>query len=145
MIKMEKTQVLKCPVEKAFAYITDMNNLTQWETNMSDVEILTSGEFGIGSKFSGKAKAMGMRMKWIAEVVEWEPNRKYTENIASGGSTINARLLFEPAEEGTKLTIVREMNMAGPLRLLTPFLKNSVSKQSDESFNNLKNILETRE
>ena len=142
MIKMEKTQVFKCPVERAFAYITDMNNLTQWETNMSDVKMLTPGEFGVDSKFSGKAKVMGMRMKWTAEVTEWEPNRKYAEKITSGGSTINARLLFEPVEEGTKLTIVREMNMAGPLRLLTPFLKNSISKQSDESFNNLKNVLE---
>ena len=143
MIKMEKTQILKCPVERAFAYITDINNLTQWETNMSDVEMLTPGEFGIGSKFSGKAKAMGMRMKWTSEVTEWESNRKYSEKITTGGSTINARLLFEPVEEGTKLTIEREMNMAGPLRLLTPFLKNSVSKQSDDSIKNLKNILES--
>lgn len=142
MIKMEKTQIFKCPVEKAFAFIMDINNLTRWETNMSDIELLTPGEVGIGTKFSGKAKAMGMRMKWVAEVTEFEPNRVYAEKIDTSGSTITARLLFEPVEEGTKITIAREMNMAGPLKLMTPFLKSSTLKQTDESFENLKNILE---
>lgn len=143
MIKMEKAEILKCPVEKAFAYITDMNNLTQWETGMSDIEILTQGEFGIGSKFSGKAKAMGMKMKWTAEVMEWEPNRKYAERINSGGMLIDVQLLFEPVEEGTKLTMVREMQAGGLMKLLSPLLLSSARKQADESFSNLKNILET--
>jgi len=142
MVKMKKTQIFKCPVEKAFAFITDMNNLVQWETNMSDVEVLTPGEFGVGSKFSGKAKVMGMRMKWTAEVTGWEPNKRDAEKIATGSSVINVQLLFEPVEEGSKLTMAREMQMGGLLNLLSPFMINTVRKQSDESFENLKNILE---
>ena len=145
MVKMEKTQIFKCPVEKVFTFITDMKNLTQWETNMSDVKVLTPGEFGVGSKFSGKAKIMGMRMKWIAEVTGWEKNKRYAEKITTGSSVINVKLLFEPVEEGTKLTMAREMQMGGLLNLLSPLMVKTVRKQSDESLKNLKNIIETNE
>ena len=145
MVKMQKTQIFKCPVDRAFTFITDMNNLTQWETNMSDVEILTPGELGVGSKFSGKAKVMGMRMKWIAEITGWESNKRYAEKISSGSSVINVQLLFEPTDTGTKLSMVREMEMGGFMKLLSPIMTNMIRKQSDESFENLKNILETDE
>jgi uncharacterized membrane protein len=141
MVKMEKIQIFKCPVEKVFTFITDMKNLTQWETNMSDVEILTPVELGVGSKFRGKANVMGMRTKWIAEIIGWNPNKRYTERISSGSSLIDVPLLFEPVETGTKLTMVREMRMGGFLKLLSPFTVNVVRKQSDESFQTLKNII----
>ena len=85
---------------------------------------------------------MGRRTEWISKVTEYELDRVWTENITSGSMQFEERLLFEPVEGGTKLTVVSETKFAGLFKLLSPMVASTMRKQIRESLSNLKSILE---
>ena len=82
-------------------------------------------------------------MKWTAVATEYESNKKWGKNIASGGVAIEEHMTYTPVEGGTAFTIVYNMKAGGLLKLLLPVMARSTSKEAKKSLGNLKTILES--
>jgi carbon monoxide dehydrogenase subunit G len=75
MISFRRVFVLKAPVEKVFAYISNPENETEYIPGVIEIRDI-SGE-GVGLRCKWTYKIMGFRLNGEAEIVEYEPNLKY--------------------------------------------------------------------
>jgi hypothetical protein len=142
MVKIEESVEIKVPAEKAFAYTTEAKRWPEWQSFIVEAEQTSQGQVGIGTTFKGKNRMMGLTMKWIAKVTEYDPNTKWAKNIICGGMIINEHVTYDPIEAGIKFTIVYDMNIGGFLKLFSPMIVSSMRKETKKSLLDLKGILE---
>lgn len=143
MARIEDSIVIKRPVDKVFAYTTDAMNWPKWQSFIPEAEQTSQGPINVGATFKGVSRVMGRSMKWTAVATEYESNKKWGKNIASGGVAIEEHMAYSPVEGGTVFTIVYNMKVGGLLKLLLPMMARSTSKETKKSLGNLKTILES--
>lgn len=144
MSRIEESIQVKCPAEHVFSYVTNPVNLPLWETNILKVESPPEGKLGVGVRYGGVNKTMGQSMPWKSEVTECEPNKRWAETITSGNTVIHEKLTFEPVDDGTRLTMVYDMQAGGFLKLLSPLVAGTMRRQTKGNLNRLKHILEAQ-
>ena len=144
MARIQESVEIKCPVDKVFAVAADEKAWPKWHTDMLEAERTSSGQIGVGTTFRGANRVMGRRTEWISKVTEYELDKVWVENITSGSTQFEERLLFDPVEGGTNLTVVSVTKFSGFLKLLSPMVASTMRKQIRESLNNLKSILEAQ-
>ena len=143
MVRLEESIVIKCPVEKVFAYTTEAKSWPKWHGTIPEAEQTSVGQVGIGTTFKGKTRMMGQTSKWTAKVIEYQPHERWGKIIDSGSVIIDDKLIFAPTEGGTGFTMVYDVKVSGFLKLLSSMIISSMRKQLKTDVINLKNILET--
>jgi uncharacterized protein YndB with AHSA1/START domain len=101
-----------------FAYVTDPSKLGTWQ-DAEEIEQLTPGPVGPGTRFREVHKAMGRRRVEVTEVVVFEPGRRFDIRVVHG-VPVDGRWDFEPADGGTRLTLTPTVRLPRPLRVLEP-------------------------
>jgi uncharacterized protein YndB with AHSA1/START domain len=144
MAIIEESVIIKCPVEKVFAYTTEAKSWPKWHGTMPEAEQTSQGQVGVGTTFRGKIRAMGQMSEWTGKVTEYEPYKRWGKVIDSGGVIIDNKLIFDPTEEGTRFTDVYDMKVRGFLKLLSPMILSSMRKQLQMDLISLKSILEAQ-
>jgi uncharacterized protein YndB with AHSA1/START domain len=144
MAIIEESVIIKCPVEKVFAYTTEAKSWPKWHGAMPEAEQTSQGQVGVGTTFRGENRAMGQMQEWTGKVTEYEPHKRWSKVIDSGGVIIDNKLIFDPTEEGTRFTEVYDMKVRGFLKLLSPMIVSSMRKQLKVDLINLKSILEAQ-
>ena len=143
MARIEDSILIKRSVDKVFAYTTDAKSWPKWQSFIPEAEQTSQGPINVGATFKGVSRVMGRSMKWTAVATEYESNKKWGKNIASGGVAIEEHMTYTPVEGGTAFTIVYNMKAGGLLKLLLPMMARSTSKEAKKSLGNLKTILES--
>ena len=143
MARIEDNIVIKHSVDKVFAYTTDAKNWSKWQSFIPEAEQTSQGPLSIGTTFKGVSRVMGRSMKWTAVATEYESNKKWAKNIASGDVEIEEHMTYSPVEGGTAFTIVYNMKAGGFIKFLLPMMARSMSKETKKSLGNLKTILES--
>jgi hypothetical protein len=142
MARIEDSIVIKRSVEQVFAYTTNAKNWPKWQSVIPEAEQTSQGPINVGSTFKGVSHVMGRSMKWTAVATEYESNKKWGKNIASGDVSIEEYMAYSPVGGGTAFTILYIMKAVGFLKLLLPIMARSMSKETKKSLGNLKTILE---
>jgi hypothetical protein len=142
MSRIEESIEITCPVEKAFAFTTDAASWSKWQTMIPDAEQTSTGPVGVGTTFKGTNHLMGRTMKWTAQVIDYEKNKKFGKNITSGSVFIEQHNTYDSVKDGLKFTIVYDTKVNGFLRILSPMIVSSMQKELKKSLGNLKQILE---
>src|SRR4030042_5926505 len=123
MAKIEETVIINLPVDPVFDYVTNFDNLPQWEKNMLECVKTSEKSKGIGVTYRGVIKAMGMNMDWTSKVTDFEENTRVDQTITSGKTVIYEKLLFDDTDEGnTELNLIQDYKCGGILRLISPIL-----------------------
>jgi uncharacterized membrane protein len=144
MARMEASVVINRPVDEVGAYMVDVRNWPQWNTNMLEGEQTSEGPMGVGTTSRGVSQFLGRRMEWTSEVTEYEPNRKMGQKITSGPMSIKQSSTFEPVEGGTRFTMVSEGEFGGFFRLAEPIVNRRMQRQMEGNLASLKDILEAQ-
>jgi len=134
---------IKCPVDKVFAYTTDVKSWPKWQSTITEAEQTSQGQMGIGTTFRWTIHGM-VTTKWTAKVTEYKPNKMWSKNEVTGSSVIESRLSFSPIEGGTKFTLRYDMKIGGFFKLFSPMLVSSTRKSMKVALNNIKSILEAQ-
>jgi uncharacterized protein YndB with AHSA1/START domain len=142
MARIEVSVEINRPIEQVFAYVTDIKNLSKWDSAILEVEQTSSGQIGIGTTFKGANKVIGRRMPWTSKVTDCGSNQKWSETISSGKTSIDLYWTFESIGRGTKFIEVYDMKIGGFLKLFAPMITSSTRKGLKKSLGNLKSILE---
>jgi len=142
MARIEESVEISCPVEKAFAYTTDLKSWNKWNSIILEAEQTSKGPVDVGATFRGTCRMMGRTMKWTSKVTEYKPPSKFEKNITSGSVLIEQHNTYDPTKGGTKFTLVYDMKVGGLLMLMSPMLVRSMRKELKKSLGNLKQILE---
>jgi uncharacterized protein YndB with AHSA1/START domain len=142
MIEHEVAIHLDHPVEKVFAFLAEPQNLPKWQSNLVEIEQLTEGSLGVGTRVR-EVRRLGQRSSQNrAEVRVFEPNKRLElKTVTEPDVTVSYS--FEPEETGTRLKYRFVMLTSGLMRLLEPLIANTIKKQSEADLETLKHVLDS--
>ena len=140
-MRVDLEHVVGHPVPRVFAVMADVRNRPIWQENTRDVELLTEGAPGVGTRWRETMKGIGTHE---AEVVAFEPDRLWIEaaDLEAGHGRIEVR--FAPdgeLEDGTRLVIMVEMSLRGTKRLIEPALGPMIRRQMPSDLARLEALL----
>jgi len=142
-IREEHTVVIERPVEEVFAFATDPNNDTLWQSTSLETEQTSEGPVGVGTTFLNTTKFLGRRIESTYEITENEPPHKQCIRITSGPIPGSGCYLFEPTDDGsTRFTQTFEAEVGGFFRLAEPLVGRAIRRQQEVDMATLKDLLE---
>ena len=145
MANYEQSVWINRPVEEVFEYATNPENEPLWNTGMQESEITSEGPLGVGTKVRSVSHVLGRTVETTWEVTEYEVNRRKAVKSTSGPIPFEATSVFESVEGGTKLTFTIQAEAGGIFRLIAPVIIRMGKGQTENSFANLKQLLEAQD
>jgi uncharacterized membrane protein len=113
MAKLQKSIVIKSPVEKVFSYMSDPTHLPDIWPSMAEVKDVKPSPAG-GSNFGWVYKMAGMRIDGASETIEYIPNQRQVTQSTKG---IQSKFTwtYQPDPGGVKLTVEVEYTVPMPV------------------------------
>ena len=150
MTKIERSIVIEAPVEKVFAFVTDLDNFVKINPPETEMEILSRDEGPQRVGFTAKVRAKVGDQVWEVEVetIEFVKNKRAVVRQKGGPMKKFDMLdLFEPADGGTKWTSIVEYEL--PYSLLGKLVdklkvRKDMEKGSDYQMNKTKELIEKK-
>ncbi len=142
MAKVQHSVVIGTPVEKVFAFVTDLENASLWQSWAVEANYTSDGPRGAGTPYVYVARFLGRRIESTGEITAFEPNRRYAWKVTSGPIPMEAETVFEPVDSGTKVTVIMQGEPGGFFKLAEPIVVRMAKRQIETDYANLKDLLE---
>lgn len=145
MVRIKASVVIDRPIEEVFAFVIDAEKWPQWMTELVESKKISEGPMGVGTTWSAVIHLLGRRIESTLEVIEYEPNRKYSFKHTSGPIPIEKdEFTFDSVAGGTKVTHAVEAEPGGFFRLAEPLIARMTQRQFEANFGNLKDLLDAQ-
>jgi uncharacterized protein YndB with AHSA1/START domain len=144
MIRIEQSVVINRPIEEVFAYVTDIDKMSLWMSELVEAKQTSEGPVNVGTTAGAVANPLGRRAESTQEVTEYEPNGKFAYKSTSGPFASEDEFTFESVAGGTKVTRVTEAELGGFFRLAEPLAVRMLKRQFETNFANLKDLQEAQ-
>jgi carbon monoxide dehydrogenase subunit G len=118
--------------EEVFAYLTDVSNVTEWQSGVRTVS-------RSGDRIEETRSFLGREMHTTLEIVESEPPRVFTLKALSGPVRFTITHTLEPSGAGTRLAVVADGDVPG---FASGIVAQQAKRQFSKDFKRLKEILE---
>lgn len=142
MINLDLNVLIDKPVKDVFAFITNPNNMSKWNSAVVSLEQLTPGPVGMGTKFKNVGEMMGRRIEGEMQVIAFEPDSKYGFQMQAGPMQVNVTLTFKTVGTGTKLNLNAQGNPGGLFKLAEGVMTGQVKSMMEGNLAKLKSVLE---
>jgi uncharacterized membrane protein len=141
---MESTVIIERPVEEVFGFVLDLTNIPSTDPSVRSVEKTSEGPIEAGSTFLMRQEAppVGKVREATVRYTAVEPNLNIEFEAMVGPITPTARLTFEQADSGTKVTFRGDPNPVGPLKIISPLISYQGQRMWDKRLAGLKSTLE---
>jgi ligand-binding SRPBCC domain-containing protein len=140
--KVEVRVRIQRPVEDVYAYTSAVDTMPEWRGDVSEVEQLTDGPIGVGTRIRAGGKVLGRPIGLVVEVTELEPGARFAYKPVSGPLRTHNVYTFEPDAGGTLVTLTDEIELSGIFGLFEPLMVRMVRRQYGANLGRLKAILE---
>ncbi len=130
------------PVEKVFAYVTNVENHTAWQAGILEAKVTPAGPVALGSVYHYTTQVMGKRYESQTQVSAFEPNKKWSIKTVGVPRPVETVYLFEPSGSATKLTISMELSGGYPAAA-EGMVKQQMLKSLEDQGKRIKQLLET--
>ena len=128
---------------EVYAFLTDLGNLSRWQSNLQDVRLEREGELEVGSRFTEVREFMGRRVESMMEVTALEPERDFSIRVVKGPIPFAVRHLLAPEATGTRLTLRGEGEPGGFFKIAGGLVGRAAKRQSEKDLARLKQVLES--
>ncbi len=142
--------MIEAPVEKVFAFVTDLDNFVKVNPPETEMKVLSRDEGPQRVGFTAKVRAKAGDQVWEVEVetTEFVKNKKQT--VRQKGGAMKKMLMtdtFEPTDGGTKWTSILEYEL--PYSLLGKLIDKlkvhkELEKGSDYIVKKTKELIEKK-
>jgi len=148
LTRIEKSIVIKAPVEKVFAFVTDFDNFLKASSPEIKMEILSRDESPqrVGDIVKVKVKIGNQEYEADMETTEFVKNKRHVVQQKGGAfKKVVMTDRFEPTDEGTKWTSIMEYEL--PYSLLGKLIdklkaSKEIEKGSDYYVKKTKELIE---
>lgn len=143
MTTIERSIVIKAPVQQVFSYLEDPVHLLEvWPSmvEVKDVEPMPEG----GRRYHWVYKMAGIRFEGDTETVEFEPDRHFLSKT-TGHIPATYDFTFTSDNGTTRVAMKTEYEIPQQLlaKLAEPFIRKLNEREADAFLGNLKDRLET--
>lgn len=142
MIRVSDSIAISRPPSQVFAFVVDLNNIPKYQAEVVKSTVVTPGPTKVGTRFTEVVKMGPMRATANCEVTELVPDKTMAFRAMSSAINYEGRLLIEPADKGSKLTLAGTMQPRGLWKVLQPMLAGEVRRGVKEELVAIKGILE---
>jgi carbon monoxide dehydrogenase subunit G len=127
----EEVQIAQSP-EVVFAYLSQPENASVWDSSIVAAEQIGSGPLTTGTRWRGATKIMGRTFDWVTEVTDVSAPSEMTSRSVEGKLTFTVRYVLQPdGAGGTNLTyrVEAESGLGGVFgRLGHPLVQRAQGK-----------------
>ena len=142
-MKMSNSVEIRRPLEEVFAFMSNIEHEPQWRPNVMEVKVTSGLPLRQGSTYLYVVKMMNRQMRTEGKITAFEPSRGWAFESVSGAFPVKGNVAFEPANEGTKVTLGGETTLRGLLNLFAPIMRGMMGRQVSGDLQNLKKLLES--
>ena len=124
MSTIETSIAINQPVQKVFAFLTDLQN--QKALNPAITDVVMDGALAVGSRYKIKMSVMGRPFESENEIVAIEPDKKFAIKTlaAPPASPVTSTYTLEPEGSGTRLHLAMDaVVMPGTEGMVVPQLR----------------------
>jgi uncharacterized membrane protein len=147
-LQLETSVVIQRDLATVFAFVEDARNLPLYMPTVMSVDKLTDGPIGPGTQFRSKMQLTpAATTESIAQIVDYEPNRRMTSRVTSIATPNLSVATFTPADGGTLLRSRFETEVSFNLALVgaafrIPQARRQMMAVQDSCWLSLKQVLE---
>ena len=142
MINLDLSTLIDRPMKDVFAFVSNLNNMSKWNSAVVSLEQVTPGAVDVGTKFKSVGEMMGRRIEGEVQVTSYEPDTKTGFQMNAGPMQINVTISFKPVGTGTKVSLNAQGNPAGFFKLAEGMMQGRVKSMMEENLARLKTVLE---
>jgi uncharacterized protein YndB with AHSA1/START domain len=134
---------IRRPVQDVFAVLTDVEKTGTWFPGNVKETWTSPPPHGVGSTRHAVVTTMGRRTENDAVVTEYEPPHRAVLQGTSPNAPFVVRLTFTPNGDGTRVDVVSELGLTGPMRILGPLIAFVYGQGWARGLANLKRMMES--
>jgi hypothetical protein len=142
MLNLNVSTMIYQPVKQVFDFVSKPENDFQWQYGTLETARLSKGAKNSRTIFRSIGHLMGRRSLSTFEVVEYEPNKKYSIKSLSGPLHSQTSYTFETVDGGTKINISIRASVTDFHQMEESLVEKSLRKQLRENLALLKDLLE---
>jgi len=145
MTRLSEKIITQTPVDEAFAYTADFNNIQQWDPGVLESTQIGSGPIGRGTRFDLLVPFGNRRIPMVYTITEFDPPNRIV--LIGEGSTLTAvdEITFAAVPQGTVVTYTADLAFKGIMRVVAPFLGGVLKNVGRKAVTGLTEALDTIE
>ena len=136
--------VIERPVAEVASYAGDPGNAPEWYANIQGVRWRTDPPVAVGSEMDFVASFLGKRLAYTYRVTELVPGERLVMETAEGPFPMRTTYTWEPAGDGTRMTLRNTGSPAGFGKVAAPLMEAAMRRATTKDLARLKAILERR-
>lgn len=127
--------------EKAFEYLADFTNATEWDPNTTSSVLITEDPLAVGAKYEVVTKFAGREMELVYETVELSRPDRVVIQSGNGSTDLQDTMTFAPSPNGTRVTYEANVTPKGLVKLIDPLLTLIFKRVGDRAAEGLRKAL----
>jgi len=130
------------PIDRAFAFVADFANASQWDPGVATSERSDTGPVGIGARYRLGLRVRGKVSPADYVITVFEPSRRVV--LTGTGSVMEAvdDIRFEATETGTRIDYMADIRLKGLMRLAAPFAGGAFKKIGRDALDGMQRTLD---
>jgi hypothetical protein len=145
MTDVQVETIIRRPPEEVAGYAMNPENDRSWIGALTEVNVLTEGPIGEGTRVERVAQFLGKRIEYVNEIVEYAPPARLRMKSVKAPFPMTVDYEFAETNDGTLVRISTGGNASGFYKLAGPLLDRAVRKGVARDLKRLKAILEQPE
>ena len=125
MKSVERRAVIGAPPAEVFAYLSNLDNLSEWQMGVTSARPTSDGEMRVGATALVARDLMGQTIEAPLTVTEYDPPRRLTIGSEVSGVKAQGTLELAPAEDGAATDLTFAMEIRGSM--LTTFMEPMIA------------------
>jgi len=132
----------RSPID-VFTFVADVRNDPRWHTDVLDARLTGNSPVAKGSTFEIKVKPVMGISGGTVTVTEYDAPRRIVFDVQMGKLQPVTTFTVVPDGAGSRITRHIDMEPSGLLRLMAPFMGNTMRSRNVGFLANLKRVLES--
>jgi hypothetical protein len=141
MARWEADGTIERPAEEVFDFVADCRNELAWNPRAVQIDKLSDGPIGLGTRFRGRYKG-GMTLE--IEVVEYARPSRIAWDVVGRGIRMRPVITVTPTAGGSHVKMTADVTPSGIMRFVFPVMGPIFRRQNLAAGANLKRVLEAR-
>jgi uncharacterized protein YndB with AHSA1/START domain len=137
----QNTVMIARPIEDVFAFLSDLENVPEWNYAIVETRKISEGPVGVGTTYR-QVRSVPSRSEERLEITAYDPPRQLEVRGQLGPFRSRLFYALNATPEGTRVTNTVEVELRGPGRLLGRVAVPRVRDAVAANLRKLKELLE---